>query len=192
MTSFYLDIETTGLNPKESQILTIQFQELDRYTGEAKGELIILKAWESSEKEIIGKFIELSKINDDWKWNFIPHGYNLDFEHKFLMKRAEFHGLPKIEVLGRPLIDLRHIGILMNNGEFKGSGLDKLTGKKGSGFDVIEMHSFGDYDKIEEYIKQEAKAYIEFYAWLRKKMPELLKQFKEECGLNIKEGLENE
>jgi len=184
MGSFYLDIETTGLRPEESQILTIQFQELDRYTGEAKGELIILKAWDSSEKEIIEEFIKLSKINDDWEWNFIPHGYHLDFEHNFLMKRAEFHGLPKIEVLGRPLVDLCHVGVLMNSGEFKGSGLDKLTGKQGSGSDIIEMHSFGDYDKIEEYIKQEAKAYIEFYAWLRKRMPELLKQFNEEKRLN--------
>ena len=182
MGSFYLDIETTGLRPEKSQILTIQFQELDRYTGEAKRELIILKAWESSEKEIIEEFIKLSKINDDWKWNFIPHGYNLEFEHNFLMKRSEFYNLPKINIFGRPFVDLCHVGVLMNNGEFKGSGLDKISRKQGSGFDIIEMYCFEAYDQIEEYIKQEAKAYIEFYAWLRKRMPELLKQFNEEMS----------
>ena len=183
MASFYLDIETTGLNPEKCEIITIQFQELDRWTGEASGELIILKAWESSEKEIIQKFIELSNILDFNDFSFVSHGYNLGFEHKFLMKRSEIHGLPKIDILGSPFVDLRHIGILMNNGEFKGSGLDKITGKTGSGFDGLEMYGFEDYKAIEEYIRQEAKAYIKFHAWLRKKMPELLKQFKEENNL---------
>ena len=61
MPNFYFDIETTGLNPRQDKILTIQFQELDRNTGEPKGELIIFKEWESSEKNIIAKF--LSKTN---------------------------------------------------------------------------------------------------------------------------------
>ena len=39
MVNFYFDIETTGLNPKKDKILTIQYQELDRNTGEPKGEL---------------------------------------------------------------------------------------------------------------------------------------------------------
>jgi len=34
MTNFYLDIETTGLNPRKDKIITIQYQELDRSTGE--------------------------------------------------------------------------------------------------------------------------------------------------------------
>lgn len=180
MGNYYLDIETTGLNPETCGILTIQFQELDRFTGEAKGKLIILKSWESSEKEIIEGFLRLSNILDIDRFSFVPHGYNLGFEHKFLMRRAEIHGLPKIDILGSPFVDLHHIGILMNNGEFKGSGLDKITEKKGQGRDVLEMHSFGDYDKIEAYIRQEARAYIKFHAWLRKRMPELLREFKGE------------
>jgi len=43
MGQFYLDIETTGLDPLKDKILTMQYQELDRNTGEAKGELVILK-----------------------------------------------------------------------------------------------------------------------------------------------------
>ena len=39
MGNFYLDIETTGLDPTKDKILTIQYQELDRNTGEAKWEL---------------------------------------------------------------------------------------------------------------------------------------------------------
>ena len=62
MASYYLDIETTGLNPKVDKIITIQFQQLDMNTGSPVGELIILKEWESSEKEMLKQFIIKSKI----------------------------------------------------------------------------------------------------------------------------------
>jgi len=179
MTNYYLDIETTGLNPETSKIITIQFQELDGITGEAKGELVILKSWKSSEKDIIEKFIELTDICGDSVWNFIPHGYNLKFENDFLMKRAEFYGLQKIDILNRPSVDLHPIGIMMNNGNFKGSGLDKITGKIGTGMDVLEMYTFDAYDKIEEYIRKETQEYIKLYSWLKKRMPKLLQEFRE-------------
>lgn len=184
MANYYLDIETTGLDPEKSEIITIQFQELDWETGEAKGNLIILKAWDSSEKEIIKEFTKLSNILNDLKWNFVPHGYNLKFEHDFLMKRSEFHGLPKISIFDCPFVDLFHIGIMMNNGQFKGSGLDKITGKEGRGIDVLEWYAYNDYASIERYIIKEAQEYIKFYSWLKKKMPVLLIQFKEEYNLN--------
>ena len=72
MGTFYLDVETTGLDPAKDRIITIQFQELDRYTGEAVGELVILKEWESSEKEILKEFIEKSGILDSYDFSFVP------------------------------------------------------------------------------------------------------------------------
>jgi len=179
MTNYYLDIETTGLNPEVSKIITIQFQELDSITGEAKGELVILKSWESSEKKIIEKFIELSDIYGGSQWSFIPYGYNLKFENDFLAERAKVHNLPKIDILSRPSVDLYPIGLMMNSGNFKGSGLDKITGKIGTGMDILEMYTFDAYDKIEAYIKKEAQEYIRFYSWLKKRMPKLLQEFKE-------------
>ena len=53
MTEYYFDTETTGFDPSEDKIITIQFQELDRFTGKPIGDLKILKEWESSEKEIL-------------------------------------------------------------------------------------------------------------------------------------------
>ena len=177
MANFYLDIETTGLDPEKSKIITIQFQELDTYTGEPKGELVILKVWESSERDILEKFIKMSRICES-KWNFVAHGYNLKFEHDFLMKKANFYGLPRIDVLGGPHVDLHSIGIMMNSGKFKGSGLDEMTGKIGKGSDILEMWTFDAYDKIERYIRKEAEEYIKFYVWLKRRMPELLMEFK--------------
>jgi len=48
----------------------------------------------------------------------------------------------------------------------------------GAGLDILEMWTFDAYDKIEEYIKKEASEYIRFYSWLKKRMPELLREFK--------------
>tara|TARA_Y100000310_G_C20634344_1_gene790386 strand:- start:237 stop:488 length:252 start_codon:yes stop_codon:yes gene_type:complete len=83
MGNFYFSIETTGLNPEEDKILAIQYQELDRKTGEPVGKLIILKEWEASEKEIIKKFLKDTKLLEDYPFNFVPVGYNLGFERSF-------------------------------------------------------------------------------------------------------------
>ena len=178
MANYYLDIETTGLDPEKNKIITIQFQELDTYSGTPKGELVILKSWESSERDILEKFIKMSGICES-KWNFVPHGYNLNFEYNFLMKRANFYGLPRIDILNGPHVDLYPIGIMMNGGKFKGSGLDDVAGKVGDGVDILEMWTFDAYDKIERYIRKEAEEYIKFYVWLKKKMPGLLTEFRE-------------
>ena len=183
MGQFYLDIETTGLNPITDKILTIQYQKLDRNTGEAIGELIILKEWESSEKEIIQKFIQDTNILVDYPFSFIPVGYNLTFEHNFLRKRSRLHGLGDIDILNNPFIDLRFIGILMNGGEFKGSGLDRLTGKEGTGKNVPIWYNNGEYDLIMRYIEIETREFIKFNQWLYKKMPKLLIEFKKDYGL---------
>lgn len=177
MGNFYLDIETTGLNPEKDKILTIQYQELERNTGEAKGQLIILKEWESSEKEIIQKFITDTTILDAYPFSFIPVGYNLNFEHNFLMQRVKIHGLPSIDILNNPFIDLQAVGILMNNGEFKGSGLDKITGKVSDGKHIPILYNNCEYESIVSYIQMETREFIKFNSWLYKKLPKLLKEF---------------
>ena len=48
--NYYLDIETTGLDPLQNKIITIQYMELERNTAKPMRPLKILKEWESDEK----------------------------------------------------------------------------------------------------------------------------------------------
>ena len=68
MSDYYFDIETNpgGQRPdyKNDEILTIQLQGLDSRTGESKGELNILKSWESSERDILEKFYSIFSPED--------------------------------------------------------------------------------------------------------------------------------
>ena len=48
--TYYLDIETTGLDEVQNKITTIQYVELERGTGKQLGELTILKEWELGEE----------------------------------------------------------------------------------------------------------------------------------------------
>lgn len=183
MPSYYLDIETTGLDPNKDKIITIQYQELDIHTGEPIGELIILKEWESSEKDIIKKFVIDSRILDTYDFSFVPVGYNLTFEHNFLKRRAQINDLTEVDILHQPFIDLRAIGILMNKGQFKESGLDKITGKKSDGSKIPSFYENKQYDEIVTYIEQETEEFLKFNVWLYKEMPQLHIKFKEEWGL---------
>jgi DNA polymerase III alpha subunit (gram-positive type) len=178
MGNFYLDIETTGLNPNVDEIITIQYQELDRNTGMATGPLIILKSWESSEKNIIEKFLNETSFLDEYAFSFVPVGYNLTFEHNFLKRRSEIHNLPEIDILGKPFIDLRAVGLLMNRGEFKGSGLDKITNKEHDGLLIPVWYKIKNYEKIIEYIEMEAREFLRFNAWLYKRMPEIMDEWR--------------
>lgn len=171
MGAFYLDIETNGLDETENKIITIQYAELERGTGKMVGDLTILKEWELGEKEMLQKFIDESEITSLCKFDFIPVGYNLAFENKFLLAKSKQYGLSSISVLSRPCIDLHSVGILMNGGEFSGSGLDKLTGKAHSGHSILNWYPAQKYDDIEDYITDETREFVKWYVWLLKELP---------------------
>lgn len=178
MSNYYLDIETTGPNPKVDKIVTIQFVELERNTAVQKGNLRILKEWESSEKDILLSFISESKITDRYAFTFVPVGYNLGFEHRFIIERCKSNGLQPIGILNRPFIDLRPLGVLMNRGEFKDSGLDKITGKPHNGAIVPQWYVEKQWQAIEKYVITEAEEFIRFCTWLYKELPSMLSRFK--------------
>ena len=65
----------------------------------------------------------------------------------------------------------------MNNGEFRGSGLDKMTGKKHNGSPIPGWYEEEQYEKIEDYVIQETQEFCKFYQWLHKELPELHLRF---------------
>ena len=190
MPTYYVDMETTGLDEFNSKIITIQYAELERKLGKNEngeevwinsaqmiGPLKILKEWESDEKTIIKKFLEESGILDSYAFSFVALGYNLQFEQKFLWQRAMVNGLKPINLLSKPFIDLHTVGILMNRGEFRGSGMDKITNKPHDGKVVVDWYNGGNYKNIEDYIKNETESFLQLYGWLLNKMPFLRDEF---------------
>lgn len=174
MAEFYLDFETKGINPEEDKIITIQYQQLDSRTGKKISTLNILKEWESSEKDILNKFIRiLQPMKNDW--SFIPVGFNLKFEFYFLyirIKRMLQIELPlKWFLYNKPFIDIKPIFILINQGKFKGTKLSWFTNKPDHGHKVPGWYEDKNYSTIIDYIRKETDEFIQAYCYLKKKLP---------------------
>ena len=174
--NYYLDIETTGLDTLHSKIITIQYMELDEDTAKPRGPLKILKEWESDEKTIIKKFMEVFRPGNDWA--FVPIGFNLNFEHKFFWQRCISNSLEPFDIFNRPFLDLHTIAVIMNKGSFKGSGLDKITNKPSSGKNIPKLYYEKNYTEIESYIKKEADEFSIFCSKLYEELPALLNKLR--------------
>jgi hypothetical protein len=171
----YFDIETTGLNPAHDKVITVQIQKMAGRTGELIGEMEILKEWESSEKQLLEKTMPL--LTCERPFDFIIIGKNLLFDFDFLGKRAEKYGLKGMDlrcVYDRVFLDLKHVLVMMNEGNFK--GYDRLLKKgKHANESIPDLYRQKKYDEISEYIKEEAGIFIEAYRKLRKEMPSMVK-----------------
>jgi hypothetical protein len=174
--NYYLDIETTGLDPLHSKIITIQYMELERNTGKPVGLLKILKEWESDEKTILKRFIEDFVPENDWA--FVPIGFNLQFEHDFFWQRCISNGLRPVDILKGPFLDLKTVAVLMNKGEFKGASLHKMTNKPHGGGNIPQLYGEKKYAEIESYIKNETDEFSNFCSRLYVEMPQLLENMK--------------
>ena len=174
--NYYLDIETTGLDKINNKIITIQYMELERNTAKPVGPLKILKEWESDEKTILTRFISDFVPENDWA--FIPIGFNLQFEHKFLWQRCMSNGLQPVDILDGPFLDLKTVGVIMNKGEFKGAALHNLTNKPHGGSNIPQLYAEKKYGEIESYIKRETEEFTTFCTRLYKELPQLLQLFK--------------
>ena len=79
----------------------------------------------------------------------------------------------------RPHIDLKSTTVLLNGGAFKDARLDKFTSKKSDGSVIKELYSSGKTKEIEDYIKEEADAFLDYLQKIKKHLdilaPELIK-----------------
>ena len=177
---YYFDIETYGIgqkpNPKDDKIITMQFQEVDGSTGKPKTELTILKEWESSEEEILRKFVSIFR-----PWNFIPIGNNLTFERNFIRSKCQKYKIQDLDGYGDleyefPSIDIHSLFVILNSGEFKGSGMHNFTEKETGGYVIPGYYKNKEYEKIEDYIKKETNAFLKFYQQCLLELPIVFKR----------------
>jgi hypothetical protein len=150
--------------------------ELDEDAAKPRGPLKILKEWESDEKTILKKFMEVFRPGNDWA--FVPIGFNLNFEHKFFWQRCISNSLEPFDIFNRPFLDLHTIAVIMNKGSFKGSGLDKITNKPSSGKNIPKLYYEKNYTEIESYIKKEADEFSIFCSKLYEELPALLNKLR--------------
>jgi hypothetical protein len=173
MADYYFDIETTGLNFRQHKIITIQYQCFDTRTGIPKDDLVILKEWESSEKEILKRFYEFSKFGKE-PWKFVMVGTNLNFDLGFI--RFKLRKLLDIDLdehsvyQNHPFLDLVGVLKLLNRGKFKGAKLCLFMGKPDNSSLVPEWYRLKEYDKIIGYIREEAEDFLIFYRILTEQL----------------------
>jgi hypothetical protein len=177
MTEYYFDIETTGIDFDTSEIITIQWQELDRVTGEPIGNLNILKRWESSEAQILKTFQPKLECN---RWNFVFIGKNLFFDFCMLNERLNHFGLGEIDLRclnDRVSLDIKPILVLVNDGGF--IGYEKIIPKTNpiTGDMIPTFYMNGKYAEIIKYIEDEAEDFIKAYQILKKEIPSLKRLF---------------
>ena len=147
-------------------------------TGEKEGDLIILKSWELSERDILKEFYSIFSPDDLWK--FIPIGLNLSFDFFSLYYRWKRIGIeiPLDILFGKhPHIDIKPILVIFNRGSFKGANLQRFAGKEHAGIEISEWHAKKDYAAIEEYIKDEADKFIKLYQFSKQKFPDIWLEF---------------
>ena len=179
VTEYYLDFETEGLDPSRHKIITIQYQELDMRTGSPKGSLTILREWESSEAEIVSRFLEVLNPTNDF--DFIPVGFNLRFELFFLRERVArvlnqrlddrwvFYGLPRI--------DIKSTLVMINGGRLKGTTLDWFVRKEAPNWKIPDLYHAGEFDAIERYFRDEAEKFVHAYRFLKQELPPLYQKY---------------
>lgn len=190
MSHYYFDIETTGLNPWEDRIISVQAVLLEPKTGKALSAMRMFSIWRDStigqlpdfrEREILEKALRFVGAYNPNPFAFIPVGYNLDFENRFIKTRLSVLGMPPLpcDIVSyeRPKLDLRPIGVFICNGEFKGSSLEAISGKVGSGKQVLDCYASARFMEIEDYAIGETEAFLEFLQWLYAVMPKIHKEF---------------
>ena len=183
--SYYLDIETythgTRPNPSIDKIITIQFQKIDLTTGNPLSPLYILKEWESSEMEIVKKFHKLFFENRKSPFDFVPVGFNLNFELEFLKQKFSTHLGKQYKsaemYYNTPTMDMKHIAVLLNGGRFYGARLSAFSPKTQNGNVIKYYYTSKRFDEIERYIKEETEAFITFYKRALKVAKESRHQF---------------
>lgn len=164
LTLFYFDQETTGDDPQQDKILTVQLRQLDDGL-EPVGSFQIMAEWEWGEKQIVQMALEKGILQPNW--DFVPVGNRVRFDLTFLIERATKWGLLRWDAAAlkfywytKPMLDLQPILILMNRGKFSGSSLHAFSDKE-PGSRIPALYLKGAHAEIIEYVTKEQEAALE-------------------------------
>jgi len=155
----FLDMETTGLNPYQDKVVTIQVRK--------DGETTIWKEWELGERPVIERFFEFANLVDLERASFV--GYNiLKFDLPFLMHRAEVNGLlneTRWQILNSYLHYVDLYQLLGDNYAPAKRFYEKFAGRTQNteNKDIPKLYRQRAYDEIVEYIKNEMKSMEQLY-----------------------------
>ena len=178
LAEYYFDMETTGFDFDKDEIITIQWQQLDGFTGEPIGNLKTLKRWEyqdkeNAEKEMIKAFITNLRRNP---FDFIFVGKNMSFDFCLLNERMKKYGLGELDLRWlheRVSLDLKPILVIMNKGNF--IGYHKVLPKTNpiENKEIPELYRQGKYEEISQYVEDEVEDFLNAYQIFKKEIPKL-------------------
>jgi DNA polymerase elongation subunit (family B) len=161
----FLDIETTGLDPFNSQIVTIQVR--------SEGETKIWPVWESSEVDVIKSFLSFTDHVYRRGTRFV--GYNiLKFDVTYLAQRMQILGLMDETKWARLWKDLNWFDMYQFLGDEFGKfrqwklGLTKKNYASVTNVEIPEFYSKREHAKILGYIQDEMQGMEEVYDELQK------------------------
>jgi len=187
MPAYYLSIEGTKTrersDPATDKLVSIQYQKIDLATGEPLDVLVILREWESSEKDVVTTFYNQFFRPGLPVTDFIPVGLNLDYVYEMLLALFRKFGLapPTSHELyyQRLRFDLKPVIVLLNNGSFAGASLDAFSLKKGEDRHMDKWYGKQDFGRIEHYVREEAARFLKVFQYLSR--------YKTRLGITVKE-----
>lgn len=161
---YYFDLETTGDDPQQDRIVTIQYQPLADDLTPA-GSFQVIAEWEWGEKQVTQMALEKGILEPTW--DFIPVGNRLRFDLTFLLERATKWKLIEWDMaktkyywFTKPYLDLASILVMLNRGAFTGSSLHIFADKE-SGAGVPKMYREARFAEIIEYVTRERNAAVD-------------------------------
>jgi len=161
---YYFDVETTGDDPQQDRIVTVQYQGLaDDLTP--TGLFQVIAEWEWGEKQVIQTVLDKGVLEPTW--DFVPLGNRLRFDLTFLIERATKWKLIDWDMaklkyywFTKPYLDLAPVLVMLNRGTFTGSSLHTFADKE-SGARVPKMYRQGLFPEIIDYVTRERDAALD-------------------------------
>lgn len=177
--SLFFDIETTGLNPKNSKIVMIGVMYLENNSFNLKQ----LFSEENSEKQVIYEFLALLK-----KKKYIITYNGNSFDLKFIKHRSKYHNL-QLSLENKCLIDLYSI-FRKNNNRFNTKNLKLKTMEEFLGINRKDNISGKDFIRLyNSYLLKPKIEYLELM-WLHNyedvvNLPELFSNYDYLDNINV-------